>query len=243
MMNNKNTYFQDLGIIDYKKAWDYQEELFNENLEKKTKNLNLPSEDKIQTKNYLLFCEHPHVFTLGKSGSENNLLIEKEKLVSKGVTFFKINRGGDITYHGPGQIVAYPIIDLENFSLTLRRYIFKLEEAIIETLKEYEIPASRFQGATGVWIDSELPDKTRKICAIGVRSSRWITMHGFAFNVNTDLSYYNFINPCGFTDKAVTSMEKELGVKQNLNEVKQVLISKLVDQFGLKYFDLKTQKC
>jgi len=234
-MNYRTTYFQDLELIEYKKAWDYQEELFNENLEKKTKNLKLPSEDKIQTKNFLLFCEHPHVFTLGKSGLETNLLVNKEKLISKGVSFFKINRGGDITYHGPGQIVAYPIIDLENFSLTLRKYIFGLEEAIIKTLDDYDISASRFQSATGVWLDATIPHKARKICAIGVRSSRWITMHGFAFNVNTDLSYYNYINPCGFTDKAVTSMEKELGAKQNLNEVKQNLKSKLVDQFGMKF--------
>ncbi|MBI9039715.1 MAG: lipoyl(octanoyl) transferase LipB [Bacteroidales bacterium] len=234
-MNYRITYFQDLELIEYKKAWDYQEELFNENLEKKTKNLKLPSEDKIQIKNFLLFCEHPHVFTLGKSGLEANLLIKKENLISKGVSFFKTNRGGDITYHGPGQIVAYPIIDLENFSLTLRKYIFGLEEAIIKTLDDYDISASRFKGATGVWLDATIPHKARKICAIGVRSSRWITMHGFAFNVNTDLNYYNYINPCGFTDKAVTSMEKELGAKQNLNEVKQKLKSKLVDQFGMKF--------
>lgn len=235
-MNHKTTYFQDLDLIEYKKAWDYQEKLFNENIEKKTKNLKLPSEEKIQTKNHLLFCEHPHVFTLGKSGSENNLLINKEKLISKGATFFRTNRGGDITYHGPGQIVGYPIIDLEKFSLTVRKYIFKLEEAIIETLKEYEIPAGRFKGATGVWIDPTLPQKARKICAIGVRSSRWITMHGFAFNVNTDLSFYNYINPCGFTDKAVTSMKKELGAKQDFNEVKQKLKSKLAGRFGMEFF-------
>ncbi len=234
-MNPKTTYFHDLGSIEYKKAWDYQEKLFYENVEKKKKNLKLPSEYKTQTKNYLLFCEHPHVFTLGKSGSENNLLVNKEKLISKGATFFRTNRGGDITYHGPGQIVGYPIIDLENFSLSVRKYIFSIEEAIIETLKEYEIPAERLEGATGVWIDSSSQQKPQKICAIGVRSSRWITMHGFAFNINTDLSFYNYINPCGFTDKAVTSMEKELGKKQDLDAVKQKLKFKIADQFEMVF--------
>ena len=186
--------------------------------------------------NYLLFCEHPNVYTIGKSGSENNLLLNNFELQKKGVSFFKINRGGDITYHGPGQIVGYPIINLEAFSLGVKQYIFQLEEVIILTLKNYNINAERLEGATGVWIDTHNKLKARKICAIGVKASRWITMHGFAFNVNTDLSYYNYINPCGFTDKGVTSMEKELGKKVDFAEVKSLVkenFFKLFNQ-GLK---------
>jgi len=215
--------FKDLGLIDYKKAWDFQEILFNKNVDIKKNNICLPLAQQKETKNYLLFCEHPPVFTLGKSGSENNLLINKETLEKENISYYKINRGGDITFHGPGQIVAYPILDLEKFSLNIREYIHKLEEVIILTLNEYNIKAERLKGATGVWIDTYDTNKVRKICSIGVRISRWITMHGFAFNVNTNLKYYDLINPCGFTDKAVTSMEKELGEKQNIQEVKNKL--------------------
>jgi len=205
----------DLGLIEYKKAWDFQEKLFKESLELKSQNKEIP--------NYLLFCEHSNVYTIGKSGSENNLLLNNFELQKKGVSFFKINRGGDITYHGPGQIVGYPIINLEAFSLGVKKYIFQLEEVIILTLKNYNINAERLEGATGVWIDTHNKLKARKICAIGVKASRWITMHGFAFNVNTDLNYYNYINPCGFTDKGVTSMEKELGEKLDFGEVKNLV--------------------
>ncbi len=215
--------FKDLGLIDYKKAWDYQEILFNKNVDIKKNNICLALSQKKETKNYLLFCEHPPVFTLGKSGSENNLLTNKKTLDKENISYYKINRGGDITFHGPGQIVGYPILDLEKFSINIREYIYKLEEVIILTLNEYNIKAERLKGATGVWLDSEDNNKTRKICSIGVRISRWITMHGFAFNVNTNLKYYDLINPCGFTDKAVTSMEKELGEKQNISEVKNKL--------------------
>ena len=215
--------FKDLGLIDYKKAWDYQEILFNKNVDIKKNNICLPLLQQKETKNYLLFCEHPPVFTLGKSGSENNLLINKNTLEKENISYYKNNRGGDITFHGPGQIVGYPILDLENFSLNIREYIYKLEEVIILTLSEYNINAERLKGATGVWLDTSHNKKVRKICSIGVRISRWITMHGFAFNVNTNLKYYDLINPCGFTDKAVTSMEKELGEKQNIREVKNKL--------------------
>ncbi|MCK4406854.1 MAG: lipoyl(octanoyl) transferase LipB [Bacteroidales bacterium] len=215
--------FKYLGLIDYKKAWDYQQKLFNELINIKKTNRDLPLHKQEELKNYLLFCEHPPVFTLGKSGSENNLLINKKTLEKEKISYYKINRGGDITFHGPGQIVGYPILDLENFSLNIREYIYKLEEVIILTLNEYNIKAERLKGATGVWLDSDENNETRKICSIGVRISRWITMHGFAFNVNTNLKYYDLINPCGFTDKAVTSMEKELGEKQNIQEVKNKL--------------------
>ena len=215
--------FKYLGLIDYKNAWDYQEKLFNELINIKKTNRDLPLHKQEELKNYLLFCEHPPVFTLGKSGSENNLLINKKTLEKEKISYYKINRGGDITFHGPGQIVGYPILDLENFSLNIREYIYKLEEVIILTLNEYNIKAERLKGATGVWLDSDENNETRKICSIGVRISRWITMHGFAFNVNTNLKYYDLINPCGFTDKAVTSMEKELGEKQNIQEVKNKL--------------------
>jgi len=227
-MINKEIKFRDLVLIEYKKAWDFQEKLFKESLELKSQNKEIP--------NYLLFCEHPNVYTIGKSGSENNLLLNNFELQKKGVSFFKINRGGDITYHGPGQIVGYPIINLEAFSLGVKQYIFQLEEVIILTLKNYNINAERLEGATGVWIDTHNKLKARKICAIGVKASRWITMHGFAFNVNTDLSYYNYINPCGFTDKGVTSMEKELGKKVDFAEVKSLVkenFFKLFNQ-GLK---------
>lgn len=204
------TICKDLGKIDYQEAWDYQKTIFSEVLENKQKNIPL---------NYFLLCEHPHVYTLGKSGSENNLLIDYIQLQAKDATFYKIDRGGDITYHGPGQIVGYPIIDLEAFNLSVKNYVFNIEEVIINTLKALSIQSERLEGATGVWIEPNSP-KARKICAIGIKASRYITMHGFAFNVNTDLSYFNYINPCGFTDKSVTSLEKELGVKQDFEKIK-----------------------
>lgn len=225
-MINKEIHFKDLGSIEYKEAWDFQEKLFKKSLELKSQNKEIP--------NHLLFCEHPHVYTIGKSGSENNLLINNLELQKRGVSFFKINRGGDITYHGPGQIVGYPIINLEAFSLGVKQYIFLIEEVIIQTLKNYNINAERLEGATGVWIDTSDKLRARKICAIGVRVSRWITMHGFAFNVNTDLNYYNYINPCGFTDKGVTSIEKELGKKVDFREVKDLVKENFMGVFGEK---------
>ncbi len=225
-MINEKINFQDLGLIEYKEAWDLQEKLFKESLKLKSQNKEIP--------NHLLFCEHPHVYTIGKSGSENNLLINNIELQKKGVSFFKINRGGDITYHGPGQIVGYPIINLEAFSLGVKQYIFLIEEVIIQTLKNYGIKSERLEGATGVWLDTSNKLKARKICAIGVRISRWITMHGFAFNVNTDLNYYNYINPCGFTNKGVTSMEKELDKKVDFREVKNLVKENFIRLFVSK---------
>ncbi|MDD4993529.1 MAG: lipoyl(octanoyl) transferase LipB [Paludibacter sp.] len=201
----------DWGLVEYNDAWAKQETLFNGSIERKLQNL--------PTDNYLVFCEHPHVYTLGKSGDEHNMLLNYIQLQAKDVTFVKTNRGGDITYHGPGQLVGYPIFDLANFNLGLKQYIHNVEEAIINTLAFYNIPSTRLEGATGVWLDVGKPT-CRKICAIGVRSSRFVTMHGFALNVNTDLSYFGHINPCGFVDKGVTSMEKELGTKVDMEELK-----------------------
>ncbi|MGB7842742.1 MAG: lipoyl(octanoyl) transferase LipB [Salinimicrobium sp.] len=218
---NKKIKFQELGVKDYKETWDYQEELFREILDLKIKNRREGTSEAIP--NYLLFVEHPHVYTLGKSGDIGNLLINEEQLKQKGATFYKINRGGDITYHGPGQIVGYPILDLENFFSDIHKYLRLLEETIILTLKDYGISAERSKGETGVWLDVGTPF-ARKICAMGVRASRWVTMHGFAFNVNADLGYFDNIIPCGIEGKAVTSLNVELGVKKvDEEEVKQKL--------------------
>jgi len=200
--------FQDLGLIDYKEAWDYQEKLFAESLAIKIENRK--SDTQITPKNYLLFCEHPHVYTLGKSGSESNLLADEVKLKAIDASYYKINRGGDITYHGPGQLVAYPIFDLDQFFTDIHKYLRFLEEAVILTLADFGINSGRVEGLTGVWIDGDIPEKARKICAMGVKASRWVTMHGIALNVNSNLDYFNYIVPCGIDDKAVTSMQKEL---------------------------------
>ena len=228
---NKKVGFQDLGLIDYRKCWDYQEELFAEILVVKSANRKENKTD--VTQNHLLFCEHPHVYTLGKSGDEKNLLVNEDYLKSRGATFHKINRGGDITYHGPGQIVGYPILDLDNFFTDIHKYLRFLEEAIILTLKEYGLESERSPGETGVWFDVGTP-KARKICALGVKSSRWVTMHGFAFNINADLSYFGNIIPCGIVDKQVTSMQKELGREMDMEEVKTKLKSHLVRLFEMK---------
>jgi lipoyl(octanoyl) transferase len=228
---NKKVSFKDLGLIDYKQCWDFQEELFAEILAVKSSNR---KENKtVSTKNHLIFCEHPHVYTLGKSGDEKNLLVNEDYLKSRGATFHKINRGGDITYHGPGQIVGYPILDLDNFFTDIHKYLRFLEEAVILTLKEYGLESERSPGETGVWFDVGTP-KARKICALGVKSSRWVTMHGFAFNVNSDLSYFGNIIPCGITDKSVTSLQKELGKEINMNEVRNKLKAHLVELFEMK---------
>jgi lipoyl(octanoyl) transferase len=207
--------FLDLGLIRYHEAWDYQENLFRELMDRKLAGIS-------PVGGYLLFCEHPAVFTLGRSGQQGNLLISEAMLAGRGIEFYRINRGGDITFHGPGQIVGYPIIDLENYRLGIKSYIELLEGAVIRLLGRYGITAGRLEGATGVWLDAGKPP-ARKICAIGVRASRHITMHGFAFNINTDLSYYSLINPCGFTDKGVTSMERELGTAQDFGAIKSEL--------------------
>jgi len=220
-VKNKNVVFKDLGLLDYKACWDFQEKLFNNTIQQKISNRNLTEEAQLPTDNYLLFVEHPHVFTLGKSGDESNLLVNEEQLEEKHASYYKINRGGDITYHGPGQLVGYPILDLDNFFTDIHKYLRLLEETIILTLNDYGIIAGRSSGETGVWLDSEHPLKARKICAMGVRCSRWVTMHGFGFNVNADLNYFNNIIPCGIQNKAVTSMEKELGQKVDINQVKE----------------------
>jgi len=222
--------YEDLGLMDYKKAWDYQVTLFNERVKQKLTNRTLPPDQHIYPDNRLLFVEHPHVYTLGKSGNQNNLLIDSNFLNKIQATYYHIDRGGDITYHGPGQIVGYPVFDLEQFGMPLKQYIFSLEQAVINTLKEFKITASRLAGAIGVWLDPDTPE-ARKICAIGVKASRQITMHGFAFNVNTDLTYFNYINPCGFHDKGVTSLSKELDEKLDMNVVKMILDHNIISLF------------
>ena len=215
-----------MGRMAYDAAWEYQESLLQANLQIKAQWYNVPETsrpDHIGTQHHLLFCEHPHVYTLGKSGHIENLLVNDSRLKELNVSFFKTNRGGDITYHGPGQVVGYPILDLEYFVTDLGKYMRNLEEAIIRTLAHYGIAGGRLPGATGVWLDAEEKGKARKICAMGVRCSRWVTMHGLALNVNTDLRYFDYIVPCGITDKSVTSMQKELGHSVNEQEVKGIL--------------------
>lgn len=224
---NITTKFADLGLSEYSTTWELQEKLFNRIINQKKARTD-------PTDNYLLFCEHPHVYTLGKSGSEDNLLLDMIQLQAKDAVFFKTNRGGDITYHGPGQIVGYPLLNLEKIVKGAREYIEKMEEAIILTLAHYGLKAERLDGATGVWLDTHIPAKTRKICAIGVRTSHWVSMHGFAFNVNTDLNYFKYINPCGFTDKAVTSLSAELQKPADIHEVKEILAKNLAEIYGLQ---------
>lgn len=227
-------HFRDLGLIDYKEAWDLQEVLFNESIQKKIQIRN--GDEGLFTINHLLFCEHHHVYTLGKSGSENNLLLNDEELIDNDATYYKINRGGDITYHGPGQLVAYPIFDLDYFFTDIHKYMRYLEEAVIQTLAHFGIQGGRVDGLTGVWIEGDTP-RARKICAMGVKSSRWVTMHGIGFNVNSDLSYFSHIIPCGIDDKAVTSMQQELGYALSMAEVSSILKQKLADQFHYTYVE------
>ena len=212
--------YKDLGRKDYKETWDYQADIFSRLVESKKQGTIYGDSDRNAIPGTLILVEHPHVYTLGKSGSENNLLLDFVQLQAKDSAFYRIDRGGDITYHGPGQIVGYPIFDLDAINIGLKEYIYRLEEAIIRTVNEFGITASRLHGGTGVWIDPEIGGKARKICAIGVKASKYVTMHGFAFNVNTDLAYFNNINPCGYTDKGVTSLQKELGEEQDFKSVK-----------------------
>ena len=230
-MKNKTIIFKDLGLIDYKTCWDYQEDLFNKTIEQKIKNRDLPVEEQSETTNYLLFVEHPHVYTLGKSGNEKNLLLNEFALKEKHATYYKINRGGDITYHGPGQLVAYPILDLDNFFTDIHKYLRLLEESVILTLKDYGIAGERSRGETGVWLDSNDLKKARKICAMGVRCSRWVTMHGLALNVNVNLDYFNNIIPCGINDKAVTSLNNEMKREVDFNDIKNKLKMNIASLF------------
>ena len=235
--------FRDLGEMEYKKAWDYQETLLQKNLKikKEAQGEQAIPNFKLQTSNYLLFVEHPPVYTLGKSGKIEHVLINEEERNEKGIQFFHTNRGGDITFHGPAQIVGYPILDLEKFYTDIGRYLRELEEVIILTLAEYGIIAGRSAGETGVWIDALTKGKERKICAMGVRCSRWITMHGFALNVNTDLSYFNGIVPCGIQNKKVTSMKEELGREVDVSEVKQKLKKNFETVFNVQLTEVEQQ--
>ncbi len=217
---------QDLGRRPYKQTWDYQEELLQQKIKAKQENLNQPD--------YLLFVEHNPVYTLGKNGKEKNLLINDQMLAARGIEFFHINRGGDITFHGPEQLVGYPVLDLDNYKTDLGWYLRSLEEVIILTIGEYGLKGERSKGETGVWLDATIRGKERKICAMGIRCSRWITMHGFALNVNVDLNYFNFITPCGIQDKQVTSMQKELGYAVDMNDVKEKLVKNFEQVFDAR---------
>ncbi len=231
---NKKTQVRHLGVMDYQQAWDYQEKLFADIVAVKIANRKLTPEVHQPTPNYLIFCEHPHVYTLGKSGKLDHLLLSEARLKEVEATFYKINRGGDITYHGPGQLVGYPILDLDNFFTDIHRYMRTLEEGVIRMLADYGLSAGRIEGLTGVWLDHETQQNPRKICALGVKASRWVTMHGFALNVNTDLSYFGHIVPCGIDDKDVTSMQQELGHAVALQEVTDILEKHLTDLFQLE---------
>ncbi|SFZ93276.1 lipoyl(octanoyl) transferase [Flaviramulus basaltis] len=233
---NKEIELQDLGLKDYKQTWDYQEELFKAIVDTKIKNRR--EEAGLETKNYFLFVEHPHVYTLGKSGDFSNLLVSEEQLKEKNAVFYKVNRGGDITYHGPGQIVGYPILDLENFFTDIHKYLRFLEEMVILTLADYGLKAERSPGETGVWLDVGTPF-ARKICAMGVRASRWVTMHGFALNVNANLGYFDLMIPCGIRGKAVTSLNVELGKKTvDEVEVKEKLLKHFSNLFEAEFYNL-----
>ncbi|TDQ16225.1 lipoyl(octanoyl) transferase [Algoriphagus boseongensis] len=234
---NKTVEFRDLGRMDYQQAWDYQEKIFGEIVSQKIQNRNLPPTSQTSTPNYLLFVEHPHVYTLGKSGKPENLLLDEEGLKTHHATYYKINRGGDITYHGPGQLVGYPILDLDNFFTDIHKYLRFLEEAVIRTLAEYDIEAGRIDGLTGVWLDHIKQENPRKICAMGVKSSRWVTMHGFAFNLNVDLTYFGHIIPCGIDDKAVTSLHLELGKAVDENKVKALMKKHLAELFEMNLIE------
>jgi len=230
-----NVNFKDLGLRDYKEAWDYQAELFNNIIERKTTDRETRLNENQDFPGTLIFVEHPHVYTLGKSGSENNFLMDLVKMRAMDAEFYRTDRGGDITYHGPGQIVGYPVFDLGIMGIGLKEYISRLEEAIIRSIGELGLFGSRLKGGTGVWLDAGVEGAERKICAIGVKASRFVTMHGFALNVNTDLTYFDYINPCGFKDKGVTSLEKELNAKQDFERVKYIVREKLGKVFDLEW--------
>jgi lipoyl(octanoyl) transferase len=242
----QDIYFSDLGLLDYKAAWELQEKLLSRNTESKAALRNIqsgkqhPGELLPSTRNYLLFVEHPPVYTLGKSGREEHVLIGQEEREARGIAFYHINRGGDITFHGPGQLVGYPIIDLEKFFTDIGRYLRSLEEVIILTLADYGLKGERSPGETGVWLDPGLAGSERKICAMGIRCSRWVTMHGFAFNINNDLSYFDHIIPCGIRGKGVTSVQKELGKPVSMGEIKENLKFNFEKVFGVKILPQQT---
>ena len=236
-MNQPEVELEDLGLIDYKQCWDYQTKLFDASVQLKIKNRKFP-ENRVSTKNHLIFCEHPHVYTLGKSGDLKNLLIDGSKRKEKNISFYKINRGGDITYHGPGQLVVYPILDLDYFFSDIHKYLRLLEESVILTLADYGVTGQRLDGFTGVWVDAE--KKTpRKICAIGVKCSRWVTMHGIGFNINSNLDYFKHIVPCGIEDKSVTSLQKETNQKIDMKELKLRFKKNFKVLFGINWLDKK----
>ncbi len=240
MNQNKEVQFVDLNLVEYKQAWDLQETLLNRIATVKLANRGLPDDSKEATDNFLLFCQHPHVYTLGKSGNESHLLLQESFLSTIGATYFKTNRGGDITYHGPGQLVGYPILDLENFYTDIHLYLRMLEEAIIKTCEGYGLVAGRIEGLTGVWINPTQED-ARKICAMGVKASRWISMHGFALNVNTDLSYFSHIVPCGIATRGVTSLQQELGQEMDFQSVSDVVKGHLVDLFKMELVNVSRE--
>jgi lipoyl(octanoyl) transferase len=240
MNQNKEVQFVDLNLVEYKQAWDLQETLLNRIATVKLANRGLADDSKEATENFLLFCQHPHVYTLGKSGDESHLLLQESFLSTIGATYFKTNRGGDITYHGPGQLVGYPILDLENFYTDIHLYLRMLEEAIIKTCEGYGLVAGRIEGLTGVWINPT-QENARKICAMGVKASRWISMHGFALNVNTDLSYFSHIVPCGIATRGVTSLQQELGQEMDFQAVSDVVRGHLVDLFKMKLVDVSRE--
>ncbi|MDP4213293.1 MAG: lipoyl(octanoyl) transferase LipB [Bacteroidota bacterium] len=238
-MNTWNVFFRDLGVMAYAEAWDLQETLLQENVQIKSR-AGEPGSEKLSTTNYLLFVEHPPVYTLGKSGHAENVLLNESEMNARGISFFRTNRGGDITFHGPEQIVAYPILDLEKFGTDIGKYLRNLEEVIIRTLADYGIKGDRSKGETGVWIEPGIPGRERKIAALGVRCSRWITMHGLAFNINTDLSYFDGIIPCGIRNKQVSSLAKELGHTMDIAEVKTLLKRHFEDVFHVNLITMKT---
>ena len=236
-MNQPEVELEDLGLIDYKQCWDYQTKLFDASVQLKIKNRKFP-ENRVSTKNHLIFCEHPHVYTLGKSGDLKNLLIDGPKRKEKNISFYKINRGGDITYHGPGQLVVYPILDLDYFFSDIHKYLRLLEESVILTLADYGVTGQRLDGFTGVWVDAE-KETPRKICAIGVKCSRWVTMHGIGFNINSNLDYFKHIVPCGIEDKSVTSLQKEINQKIDMKELKIRFKKNFKILFGINWIDKK----
>jgi lipoyl(octanoyl) transferase len=236
-MNQIEVELEDLGLIDYKQCWDYQTKLFDATVQLKIQNRKFP-DNSISTKNHLIFCEHPHVYTLGKSGDLKNLLIDGQKRKEKNISFYKINRGGDITYHGPGQLVVYPILDLDYFFSDIHKYLRLLEETVILTLQDYGVVGQRLEGFTGVWVDDK-KETPRKICAIGVKCSRWVTMHGIGFNINSNLDYFKHIVPCGIEDKSVTSLQKETNQEIDMEELKLRFKKNFKNLFGINWIDKK----